>query len=115
MANPVRKEVELTLGSNVYVTRPTFARMTDFESRVGKVWPTIKLLQANDYGLTDIVLMVTIMLRGVPGAPPPREVGDLVVEAGMVSFIGPIMTFLSYCLQTDEPKPAGADADTEGN
>lgn len=112
MANPARKEVEIVLGGVTYVTRPTFARMTDFESRVGKVWPVIKLLQANDYGLTDIVTMVTVLMRGVPGAPSPKEIGDLVVEAGMVSFIGPIMTFLSYCLQTDEPKPAGG---AEGN
>lgn len=111
MANKFRREVAFVLDGHEYNVRPTLTKISNIEANFGPALAVARKLGNGEMGLRDITALVTLILEGVPGAPPRKQVPDLVFNDGAYSFAGPIVDFIVAAINTDEP----ATEDASGN
>ncbi len=102
MANPARKEVELTLGDSTFIVRPTFKKMSEIEARFGPGIPLLNRMAACNMSVTEIATLLNVMIRDEPGAPKQKDLNEIVFDAGALSLLGPIGEFINNGLKTDE-------------
>jgi hypothetical protein len=108
MATKHRKEVTVTLDGISLSCRPTLAKIAEIEQRYGSAITLLRRLSDGSLGVTDLAALVAIMVKGTPGAPPAKEVPELVFQAGAYSFAEPVAEFIANAITTDEPAAEGA-------
>jgi hypothetical protein len=107
VANKHRKEVEISLDGITLACRPTLAKIAEIEARFGPAISLLRKLSAGDVGVADLTALVSVMVKGVGGAPPPKDVPEMVFQAGAFSFAPALAEFIGNAIATDEPPPEG--------
>lgn len=85
MTNKFRGELKVKLNKTDYNTRLTLDGIMRIEQSTGK--PILKLandLMNSNLSMTDIVTIMSTALRGGGNNIQPKEVGELLFEAGMI-------------------------------
>lgn len=96
MANPSRGDVEIMLGENTYIIRPTFQLIRELETALGSLFAIGKRMQLNDLSVNEMVQFLWICIRQDPAYRKLKlnEIGDLVMLEGPVNLFQPISQFL---------------------
>ena len=87
-------------------------RSTTSGSRFGAGLPLLNKLLAGQLTASEVVGLIHLMIRDQPGAPPLKDLNEIVFEAGIVSWLSVIRDFLDNGLKTNDV-PAKQDADAE--
>ena len=98
MANPHRGEVEIELGGETYILRPTFHALVEIEERLGEgIVALTSRLSRGDIRLKDVATILHAGMRAVRGTKvmPYEELGRLVVAHGFTSTDLKIVEFLT--------------------
>lgn len=101
MANAARGEVELTLGSKVFVMRPGYGAQQLIESDLDgeRMISITRRITNAEFGMTDAYVIIK---RGIADAGTEiddDELGDLVAAAGLDHLVSPIMQFLQFAIR----------------
>lgn len=104
MSNKFRKEVTVTLDGVDLACRPTLAKIGEIEGRFGPALELLRRIGSGNIGIVDITAMMQVIVKGVPGAPPPKDVPELVFQAGAFSLAPQVSEYLANALTSDEPQ-----------
>lgn len=105
MANRFRGEVDITLGNEVYIMRPTFQALCEIEEKTGK---TI-------FALLEEISSQNLLLRAIPKIIQPaikaggkeideEKIKELLHQPGLVEIIKLIIKFFKYGLGIADDK-----------
>ena len=101
--NRHRKDVEFTLNGQTIVCRATLGKINEVETEFGSVGEIIEKFKANTFGVGRMVRLVTMIMRGAPGAPPVRELPEAIYASGPFSHSPAAVDWLVAATQSDEP------------
>ncbi len=99
-ANLSRGEVELDLGGTILILRPTYQAQQLIEAELKiRMVPLGEKIYEGDFGMTDVVAIITI--SAVPNERDwePDELGDLIAQAGLEATIAPVLEFMSNAIR----------------
>ncbi len=90
--------MQITLGSQRYTLRPTFAALLQVEEETGLGLITLaRKIAAGDFTMNEAVAIIRAGLIGA-GKTPPADLGALVFAAGVAQIIMPLAQFLEAAL-----------------
>lgn len=99
-ANPLKGEVEIELGRERFVMRPTFAAIMEIEGELGGVVPLARRAAGGDFGLREVAVIVCAGLNGFGARRFTREeVGELILAAGIANAAAPVRDLLTNVLK----------------
>ena len=97
MAIKHRGEVEIDLDGRRWTMRPTFRALDDIQRRTGK--DINEIARECWEGRYSCRSMVTVIWAGIRAAhddaPEFDEVGEIVIEGGLINFYEPVLIFLA--------------------
>jgi hypothetical protein len=116
MTNPLKGEVNLSLGGKDYKARLTIDAIMQVEQSVG--CGILKLAQRMadaDVRVTDIIAVLTPALRGGGNNVQPKDVTKIVESAGLVDSTQAVATLLTQSIspQEDSMEESAGEADEE--
>jgi hypothetical protein len=98
MANRERGEVAVSLGGKDYCLRPTFQALAEIEHRAGMGLVALaKRFLEREFGLNDVIAVLEPAIEA-GGQTPPKELGKLAAEQGIMRLGLPIAQFLVQAL-----------------
>lgn len=116
-ANKFRGEVNLSLGDSTLLLRPTYTAIAEWEDKAGA--GTVQILyrlSASAYRLAELVAVVAAAARAGGHKITDDQVGDMIVDHGVVEVVPAIAKMLANCLTGGrEPDPVGEAAAAEAN
>lgn len=106
--NPSRGEIVITLGETDYVMRPTFSVIREIEAALSKSMFTLagQIATAN-IGVNELATIVYIALRRSNRKLKMEEVGDLMMNAGITTFLEPVSLFVIGAVNPSGSKTEG--------
>ena len=105
--NPLRGEVELTLGEQVFLLRPTFEALVSIEQELGSLFSVVERATKGSVTLNDIVAVIWSCAQAGGSELKREEFGRLIVQNGVAQATTAFRSVLTIAL-------AGPDA-TETN
>lgn len=111
MANAYRGEAAISLGGKEYTLRPTFEAIAQFEERTGRGTVALTRLAASgDIGVGKAAIILHALMTAGGHEVDLKDVGRMVMEAGLVSVLPTLMVVLGNVLaggsEPGEPKAA---------
>tara|TARA_R100001440_G_scaffold54380_2_gene74176 strand:- start:865 stop:1209 length:345 start_codon:yes stop_codon:yes gene_type:complete len=107
MANPLKGQIELELGSQTYKARLTMEAIMGIESALNKsLLKTAQQMAEGDVSVTQIINILHPALRGGGNNLSMKQVMAIVEEAGIVKSTMAVSTILTKTLQVDEEENA---------
>lgn len=102
-ANSLKGEVEIRLGGERFVMRPSFAAIMAIEADLGGVVPLARRAARGDFGLRDLTVIVREGLNAharAAGVKPfdADRVGAMILAEGIANVAGPVRDFLTAVL-----------------
>jgi len=112
-ANSLKGEVEIRLGGERYVLRPSFTAIMAIEAELGGVVPLARRAAKGDFGLRDLTVIVREGLNAHALAAGGKQldadrVGAMILTEGVAHVAGPVRDFLTAVLSGG---PSGAAID----
>lgn len=99
-ANPLKGEVEIELGRERHLMRPTFAAIMEIEGELGGVVPLARRAAAGDFGLRELAVIICAGLNGYGARRFTREeVGEMILAAGIANAAAAVRDFLTNVLK----------------
>lgn len=113
MTNPHRSEIEVTLGEDTYVIRPTFEAIAEIEAALNMgLLPLIRRIAAQEYSETMIGRVLDIAIRRSNPGHKFRDLPKRVFESGgSIKFAPIVLRYLGNAF----PEDGGGEQDAEGN
>ena len=110
MANREIGEVEITIGAQAYLLRPTFSALAEIEDKADK--SLMDLAQQMGAGKIKFKDVVAIVYGGILGATPDgakmpfsyNELGNMIAESGYLKLPGPVTMFFLNAIKGREGK-----------
>lgn len=108
--NPNRGEVQVTLGGQTHIMRPTFEALVAIEERTGmSLLRIVEKASDRDISLGTIGAVV---YEGIKATNPDlkltfKEVGRLVVASGITNLIEPVVKLLSEAIVAGQEEAGG--------
>lgn len=96
--NPLKGEVEIVLGAERRIMRPTFAAIMEIEGELGGVVPLARRAAKGEFGLRDLAVVIHAGLNGAGGEETLEDVGQHVLEIGVANVTAPVRDFLTNVL-----------------
>jgi len=98
MANPHRGEVEVSLGGETFILRPTFEALAEIEKATGLgLVPFATKITTGSYGVLDVFTVLKAGIRA-GGREPPKDLGQRIVEEGLIRLSDGVLNFLTQAL-----------------
>lgn len=98
-ANKHRGEVSITLGGKEYTLRPSFEAIADIEERTGRGTVALTRLAASgDIGVGRAAIILHALMTAGGHKVDLKDVGSMILEAGIVSVLPAIMVVLGNVL-----------------
>jgi len=97
-ANSLKGEVEIRLGGERFVMRPSFAAIMAIEAELGGVVPLARRAAKGDFGLKDLTVIVQEGLVARGTRLDRNEVGAMILTEGLANVAGPVRDFLTAVL-----------------
>ncbi len=109
MANKARGEVELDLGGETYVLRPTFGAVCEIEDAIGaNLFDIGRKLERAEITAQELVKLTHACIAQSGASIEVDKLGELIVEQGSLSVIAALVGFCqSYAFGGREEKKAG--------
>lgn len=97
-ANPMRGEAELPIGERVLRLRPSFENLVAAETELGSLFALVE--RASEGGIT-IAEITALLWHCIADDPRParEDVGEAVLELGLVAATKPVRAVLAQVLQ----------------
>jgi len=98
MPNAMRGETSLTVAGTIHLLRPSFESLVAAEEEIG---PLFALVERASEGSLTLKEMGALVWHCIPGdkRPTREEIGDALLEMGLVAATKPVRTILSQVLQ----------------
>jgi len=103
MTNPLKGEIEVTLGEETYKARLTIDAIMSIEQSVG--CGIIKLatkMSEGDISVTDMIAVLLPALRGGGNDFDQRKVSKIIQDAGIVAATSVVANLITTVLTVDE-------------
>jgi len=117
MTNPLKGEIQLTLGDKEYSARLTIDAIMQIEQSVG--CGIIKLAQRMseaDVRVSDLVNVLTPALRGGGNNFNPKKVQNIISDIGLISAASAVAELLMLTIAPpDDPSTDDSDEDSVGD
>ncbi len=97
-ANPLRGESEITIAGNRLVLRPSFDALVAAENEIGSLFALVERAASGALALSEISALVWHCLPS-DDRPSREEVGEAVLEIGLVAATQPVRAILSEALK----------------
>lgn len=97
-ANSQRGEVELRLGNNTHVLRPSFENLVAAEDELGSLFALVERAAEGAITLAEITSLLWHCLTNEP-RPERDAFGQAVLQIGMVDATKPVRAILAQVLQ----------------
>lgn len=104
-ANAERGEVDIRIGEQDFVLRPSFAALAKIEAECGPLMVLARRLSAAEFGVRDIVSIITHTIVDKSAA----NLAERIVAAGIVQFAVPCARLVAGALSGGVP-PGNAEA-----
>ncbi len=101
----VRGEKKIDLGGGTWVMRPTFECMIEMEEELGSLYTYVEhLMRTAEFRTKEIAFIIHCGIKGHMGdrAPSFSEVGQWVLDKGLIDVAGEAMDFIQSAMLTEE-------------
>lgn len=98
IANPLRGEAVLVIGSRTHLLRPSFNALVAAEEELGPLFALVERAAAGQLKLTELVALFWHCLDN-RGETSREAVGEAVVAAGLAACAKPLRSVLGQILQ----------------
>ena len=99
MANQQRGEVELKLGDQTYIMRPTFEALCAIEARLGVgLLEIAERMAERRIGLGDATVIIFETAKAGGHKAKEAEIGEGILEVGLFAVVPPIIELLDRAL-----------------
>jgi hypothetical protein len=115
MTNPLKGQIEVTLGSNTYKARLTVDAIITIETAVG--CGIIKLAQKMadaDIRLTDLIVVLLAALRGGGNDLQEKDISRIIQDVGIIEATRCVAELITKSLQADSEEDATEGKQVEG-
>jgi len=117
MTNPLKGEIQLTIGDTDYSARLTLDSIMQIEQSVG--CGIIKLAQRMgeaDIRVTDLVNVLTPALRGGGNDFKPKKIQSIIADVGLIAAASAVAELLTMTIvHQDEASTDDSDEDSAGD
>lgn len=111
-----RREIEFPWGDSMVLCRPTLARMSEVETKIGAAPSVLKQIGSSEFAISKLCQLVAIIIRGGDGVPKDAgQIMDSVFEGGADKYYMPVIHWLHAGITVDEPAAAKSAEDKPGN
>lgn len=94
----MRGECEFVTGADAYVLRPSFERLVAIEEEIGSLFALVERASQGALTLAEVTALIWHCIDN-PQRPPRSDVGEAVLERGLVSATQPVRAILGQVLQ----------------
>ena len=115
MTNPLKGQIEVTLGSNTYKARLTVDAIITIETAVG--CGIIKLAQKMadaDIKITDLIAVLHAALRGGGNDLQEKDISKIIQDVGIVEATRCVAELITQSLTADSEEVATEGKQVEG-
>lgn len=115
MTNPLKGQIEVTLGDNTYKARLTVDAIITIETAVG--CGIIKLAQKMadaDIRLTDLIVVLLSALRGGGNDLQEKDITKIIQDVGIIEATRCVAELIAKSLQADSEEDANEGKQVEG-
>ena len=97
-SNPMRGEAEITIGGEIRLLRPSFENLVAAEEEIGSLFALVERASEGAITVAEITALLWHCIEPQP-RPSRAEVGNAVLERGLVASTKPVRAILAQVLQ----------------